>query len=102
MVTVVRHGTFDAYGDPATTPTRVPVPAARFAPGPNREVRDRGREGVVATAKIYLPAGTTLAPTDTVDVDGVEWRIDGVANTWQGAYSGGAYGAEVSLWRADG
>lgn len=103
-VTRVRRspGVVDVYGDPVTSiEDRTVLEDCLIAPT-GRDVTDaRGRDGLVATAELYGPAGLDLADGDLLDVDGDLYTVEGDPQAWARP-EGGRAGVVVELRRARG
>jgi hypothetical protein len=78
----ITTGTKDKYGDLSASTTTDTTLTAKVAPGTSVEGEGRAEDGVADFWTLYLPAGTTVAYTDTVTVRGVECRVDGDPAEW--------------------
>jgi hypothetical protein len=49
-----------------------------------------------------LPPGVTVASVDQVEIDGLRYDVDGVANPWNSPWTGLRFGVAVPLKRVTG
>lgn len=102
VVTLIRGGTVDQYGNPTEGTDRIDIPGCAVAPRTSTDTTDRGRSGVVVGLSVYLPAGADVQPGDGFEIDGVAWQIEGVPGEWTSPFTGWAAGIEVALSRGEG
>lgn len=98
----------DAQGNPIVgAPARIPVTRRgalpSFAPRSTTELFSSSGQRVITGGSLYLPAGTSVLPTDRFEIDGdASWQADGEAGAWSNAHTGHGRGVEVAVRRADG
>ena len=96
-------GGIDPYGEPvAGTETLTTLPDAFTAPRTSSDVDTRDNTGVIVGLTLFAPYGTDIAPTDEFDIDGIRYRIEGVAGEWKNALTDWEAGTTVALERAAG
>lgn len=97
-------GGLDAYGDPAeSTETRTTMTDWAVYPRTSEDNADHGRNGVIVGLGLLTPYAADLNPdTDTVEVDGDLYEIEGVVGAWKSGLSGWEAGTETALRRAQG
>ena len=81
-VTVKPRSGYDAYGQPESG-TSVSY-SARIEPT-NEAVIDINGATVVASLVIFMPSSATIAPEDSVNYDGKDWRVLTVAEAVKGS-----------------
>ena len=104
-VTIVRGSTdgYDEYGDPSSgSVSRTVVRGCAVAPRSSSEPDARGRRGVVVGLTLFAPHGTDIRFTDTVEVDGTAYEVEGEPGVWVSPFTGWSPGVEVALSRAGG
>jgi hypothetical protein len=101
-VTLVKRvkGGPDDFGNDTWTTTMTDVRGA-FAPGSSVE-QIQGQDIVVTQPTVYLPPGTDATAIDAVQVDGLQYEIDGDPRNWVNPFTGWRAGVEVPLRRATG
>lgn len=96
-------GGLDRNNDPIPgVPTRIALPGAGCAPRSSTDMRDGGRDGAITGLTVYAPAGVDVRATDSVEVDGDLYEIDGVPGHWTSPLTGWAAGVEIPLRKATG
>lgn len=70
-----------------------------FNPGTSVESLG-GRDLLTVQPAVYLPAGTSIAAVDAVEVRGLTYEVDGSPNDWVNPFTGWNPGVEVRLRRA--
>jgi hypothetical protein len=98
----------DQYGDPIpVTWERVPLPFAAAAPrmASNDVSADvdysYGRISLVTGLILYVSSQETIRPVDRVEVDGVEYTIEGEIGQWVSPFSTWAPGQQMALRRSE-
>lgn len=97
-------GNYDEYGDPIVTEgKRIHVDALKVAPRASEESAKSGRYGIIVGLSAYLPTGTDIESTDTVEYRGPYgdqpmklYAVEGEIGVWEDE------GLDVSLKRAEG
>lgn len=99
----VRPLGFDANGDPIEgEPNRLTIDGCSIAPRTTVDITDRGRHGVVVGLSLFTPYGVDVVHTDLLEVDGVEYEVDGDAGPWKSPFTQWEAGMELALRRAAG
>ncbi len=103
VITIMRPGTFDAYGDPTVGSFPVAtISNAAVAPKQSPDINDHGRHGAVFGATVYLDPGVDIRHSDQVDIEGVTWDVDGEPQYWTDPFTGQPKGIQVDLIRGVG
>lgn len=90
----------NAVGQTRTTHAApVEVPGCAFAPESTQEPRDGTQVRTVSTAKLYVPPGLVVQPSDEFTVRGVRYAVEGDPGQWVNPFTGWAPGAEIKLRR---
>lgn len=102
VITLVKRtkGVPDAYGNDTWTTSASTVHGA-YNPGSSSELV-QGQDVLTIQPSVYLPAGTSVAALDAVQVDGLTFEVDGQPNAWVNPFTGHAFGIEVRLKRVTG
>lgn len=93
----------DAYGDPvASTTERIDVAGCALDALYSSETTDRGRAGIVVGYTVLGPAGMDIRSTDTVEIAGQIYRVEGIAFAPVNPFTGWTPGVEFAIKRAAG
>lgn len=82
VTTVRRTVTRDPMGDETVTTVRVDIRGCAVAPRTATEETSRGRRDVITGITAYLPSSAALDPDDRLEVDGLEYEIEGEPGRW--------------------
>lgn len=92
----------DRNHDPIYSTTRLTIDGGVAAPRSSIDLRTGGRDGVVTGLSLCLPPGTDVVASDSFEVDGVAYEIEGAVGRWLSPFTGTDAGFEMALRRADG
>ena len=103
-LSVYAEGAEDDHGNEIESwAAPVTVKGCGFDPGTTDEVYSPGRDAVITTPKLYMPAGAPLpGARDRIAVRGRIYEVSGDAAEWRNPYSGSRFGAVVNLERVSG
>lgn len=101
-ITVVRRTRAqpDALGNDTWTSQETVVQGA-YNPGSSFELV-QGQDLLTVQPTVYLPAGTPIAASDRVKVDGLTYEVDGSPREWRSPFSAWQPGVEIKLKRVTG
>lgn len=100
VITRAKTGARDSDGNYIYAETSAVVTGA-FAPGGSTELV-QGQDTVISQDTVYLPAGTTVAATDQIQIGSRRWLVDGSPNDWANPFTGWTAGVEVKLQQVNG
>ena len=107
VVTVIRAGETDRWGDPlegpAGEPRRHQVKGCVFVPGSSTE-SGTWANSVAAEATLLAPFGADLTASDRVEVAGIAgvWNVEGEPARWRSPLTGRRFGTSAVLRRVEG
>lgn len=90
IVTVVKSG-IDSYGNDVFTKTSMDIDGCVFVPQQTSE-SVQGSDQTIASAKAYVPTGTSITFADQVIVAGRTYEVDGQPKDWTSPFTG------INLW----
>jgi hypothetical protein len=79
----------DGYGNDVRTAVRRDIPGCAVAPGSTSENLDNTVQ-VTEDLEVYMPAGTVVTPEDSVEYQGITYRVMGQPESWQSPFTGTA------------
>lgn len=96
-------GSEDSHGNPIETfAPEVIVDGCAFDPGGSVEASEPGREAVVSSPRVFVPAGTLVTARSLLTVRGLLYRVDGDPAEWKNPFTGWEPGIVATLERASG
>lgn len=103
MIVRVRRPGVNAQGGPVAGPEdRAVLHGFHVAPRSSSDMTGRGRDGKVDGLTLFGPPTDLIADKDIIEVDGVEYRIEGTVGTWQSPFGDALDGTSLALVRASG
>jgi hypothetical protein len=106
-VVILAPGTAeDEYGNEVedwSSPVEVAtIQGVGVEPRPVGETFTEDRNAVTSGFTLYLPAGSTVSPTQRIRVRGSEWAVLGAPAEWRNPFTGWEPGVVVQVGRTDG
>lgn len=96
-------GVEDAHGNPIESfADPVTIEGCAFDPGGSVETVSPGREVVVTSPRVFLPAGTFITARSRVTVRGMLYQVEGDPAAWRSPFTGWEPGTVAVLGRTDG
>lgn len=99
LITRTKSGT-DTFGNDTYTETLSTIKGA-VAPAVSTEVTAAG-ETVTTHPTLYAPPGTTITSIDAVQIDGLQYEVDGEPEVWNSPMTGEQFGIAAHLQRVTG